>query len=90
MRIATTISFLAAIAAVVVDAAPNNLAVTVSCQKQYIVQANDKCYKIAADYNIYASQLLKWNPQGKKQQMTNKKRQFCDIKNSKFAGVPFS
>jgi LysM repeat protein len=65
MRIATTISFLAAIAAVVVDAAPNNLAVTVSCQKQYIVQANDKCYKIAAAYNIYASQLLKWNPQGK-------------------------
>ncbi|GAB5588510.1 hypothetical protein Unana1_03410 [Umbelopsis nana] len=62
MRFAT-LSFLAAFAVAAIEAAPNNLAVTVSCQKQYIVQANDKCYKIASAYKIKASQLLKWNPQ---------------------------
>jgi LysM repeat protein len=64
MRIAA-LSFLTALAAVAIEAAPNNLAVTVSCSKQYIVQANDKCYKIAAANGILSSQLLKWNPQGK-------------------------
>jgi LysM repeat protein len=64
MRIAA-LSFLAALAAVAVEAAPNNLAITVSCSTQYVVQANDKCYKIAHTYNIKASDLLKWNPQGK-------------------------
>lgn len=64
MRIAI-IPILAAIAAVVVDAAPNNFAVTISCSKQYIVQANDKCYKIAKAQGITSTNLLKWNPQGK-------------------------
>jgi LysM repeat protein len=64
MRIAA-LSFLAALAVVAVEAAPNNLASTVSCSTQYIWQANDKCYKVAHTYNILASNLLKWNPQGK-------------------------
>ncbi|KAG2176592.1 hypothetical protein INT44_007256 [Umbelopsis vinacea] len=63
MRIAALSFFAAALAAVAVEAAPNNLAMTVSCSTQYIVQANDKCYKIAHAYNIAASNLLKWNPQ---------------------------